>query len=275
MAQALSLLNRHPWRHLWHMLLMSLLLTTQFGVLLVYCQSEPWLRQQLPEPQLVIFMRVHASDTQIHDVWNRLASQTSVKSFDTRSPQEALALLQAIPNLAPVLAQLEHNPLGVTYLIHLRQPTAAHFIELEQDLSALPGVASVHSDRSWAERLDQLNRFIRLLCLLVGIPAGLTWLTLSVGLSRHLSGEHATDRRIMWQLGASPRYLARPYGYAGLFFGTLCAGLALLPLWLLGRLVPQLSTLIVVSPVLLMACGSIPVISGFLFFLGQRNSERK
>lgn len=275
MVRAMTLLISHPWQHLWHMLLMSVLLTIQFGVLLVYCQSEPWLRQQLPEPKLVIFMRAHASETQIHGVWSRLATQTSVKSFDTRSPQEALAQLQAIPPLAPVLAQLEHNPLGVTYIIHFHQPNAYHFTELEQDLSALPGVASVHSDRSWAEHLNQLSRFIRLLCLLIGIPAGLTWLTLSVGLSRHLSWIHATDRRIMWQLGASPRYLARPYGYAGLLFGTLCSGLALLPLWLLGRLVPQLSTLSLVSPFLLMVCGSTSLISGFLFFLGQRNSGRR
>ncbi len=231
LIQAFHLLATHPWRNLWLLLLLTILLIVQFCGIMVTIQGESWLRRQLPEPTLILFMQGQASETQTHALWDALANQTSVASFDTRSPQEALNQLRTIPGLLPALNQLEHNPIGSTFIVHLRHPDATHLAQLEQELSLLHGIAAIHSSHHWAQRLDQLISFLKLVSLGTTLSACLIWVTLTAGMARHQAEQHARENKLMRQLGASQMYLARSYGYEGLLIGVLSSSLAVLLLW--------------------------------------------
>lgn len=232
LAHSLGWLIAQPLRHALYVAVGSALLAMGLLAGLVALNVQPWAQHQLPEPKLILFMSGHASEAQTHAVWEALATNAEIQSFDTRSPDDALSTLRAIPALQPSLAQLTHNPLGTTFILHLRHPDVAHFTTLEQDLANLPGVAQQHSDKTWSARI---HGFLYVTQRMAGLVSGLSLLSMFIlfhGLARQRFLGQNRARQLLFQLGATSHQIARPYTYYGLLLGFLSALGALL--WLYG-----------------------------------------
>ncbi len=241
MQRALHFMVEQPALHAIYFLMGTALMALGCAAALLACGVGPWAAQHLPEPKLVLFMKSQASESQVHGVWEALATNPTVRTFDTRSPDDALAALRTLPSLATPLAQLDHNPLGSTFILHLRQPDARHLSALAQSLEAMPGVDHILSDAPWALKLEPLVQGTRLVGNGVAVISLLGWAMMGFLLAHQQSLRHQHQHRLLNQLGAGTGYLSRPYAYYGAFMGSLASTGALLVLYGLWRVYQELT----------------------------------
>lgn len=137
----------------------------------------------------------------------------------------ALAALSAAQGLSDIAAGLTENPLPDAWVVQARAGSREELARLAEALGKLEGVAESHFDGQWADRLQALLDMGRTLVWVLG---GLFAIAL-VAISGNAIRAHVLGRRDEVQvsrlIGATDRYIRRPFLYLGALQGLL-GGLA-------------------------------------------------
>ncbi|MCK7592404.1 permease-like cell division protein FtsX [Pseudomarimonas salicorniae] len=172
--------------------------------------------------------------------WN---ADPRVAEVVLQSPEQGLSELQADRALAPTLAVLERNPLPWVLLVAPREGADDH--ALVEALRAEPGVDQVVHDAAWRERLAAWLQLARHLALLAAALLG-AGLVLVVGNTVRLEIQDRSEEILTLRLlGATDRWVRRPFLYLGALYGGLAGAIAGGVTWLAGSwLAPPLARLV-------------------------------
>jgi len=173
---------------------------------------------ELPaQPEISLFLDAGASAEQKQAIAARLK----------QPKDEALATLSASQDLADITAGLTENPLPDAWIVRPQATSRDALVHISDSLRKLPGIAEIHLDSQWAERLQAALAIGR---TGVWLLAGLFAIAL-IAISGNAIRAQVLARRdeilVSQLIGATDRHIRRPFLYLGALqglFGGLAAG---------------------------------------------------
>jgi cell division transport system permease protein len=182
-------------------------------------------RTAAPEPQLTVFMDVGATRAEVRDVEARLKKHNAVARVRYVPREQALEDLNRLSGLGNIADTLGVNPLPDAFIVDARERAPAVLARLRDELSRWPKVAFVQLDAQWAQRLAAVVKLARLALLLVGILLAFALVAVTFNTIRLQILSQREEIEVASLIGATPRYIRRPFLYYGALLGLL-GGLA-------------------------------------------------
>ncbi len=187
------------------------------------------------EPSISVFLLADTSREaaqalapKFDEVVRQYAPQGKV-AFVTR--EAALETLQQKTGIADAVSALGTNPLPDAYIITLdgldTVGGAARIDKLVAQLSSLPGVEQVQVDAAWVKRLAAMLDILRLLVTMLAATLALVVVVVVFNTVRlQVMTQHA-EIRVARLVGATDRFIYRPFYYLGALLGIISGALAL------------------------------------------------
>lgn len=224
LTAAVNRLRAHPLSTLLTALAMGVAISLP-GVLYLGLNNLSRVAGDLPtHPEISIFLDSGMSDTNRQAIAARL-KQPDIAAARFVPRDEALAALSASQGLADISAGLTQNPLPDAWVVRPQDTSREALARVADELGKLPGVAETHLDSLWADRLQAALSIGR---AGVWLLAGLFAIAL-VAISGNAIRAQVLARRdeilVSRLIGATDRYIRRPFLYLGALQGLL-GGLA-------------------------------------------------
>lgn len=174
--------------------------------------------------EIALFLDPALDDAAAEALAARLEPDPRIATLERRSPEQGLAELASVPDLADALAALDENPLPQVLLV--RPAAGSDEAALVATLRALPETDFVQHDAEWRRRLSAWlvlgQRFADVVALLLALGA-----LLVVGNTVRLDISGRADEIVTLRLlGATDGFVRRPFLYLGSCYGLLAALLA-------------------------------------------------
>ncbi len=180
--------------------------------------------------QITLFLHTNTSEQQIKKIQQQLEKNSQVENVSYIPADTALSEFKQRSEFSDLLEGLVSNPLPpslvVTPITHAKQSTSLN--KLKNEFENITQVEQVQMDMQWLQRLQAITNIIQRAILAIGIMLGLSVL-LVVGNSIRLDIENRRDEiEVTKLIGASDRFIRRPFLYGGMWYGLLGGVLALL-----------------------------------------------
>lgn len=233
-------------------------------------------------PEISVFMAPQASAREVAEVDRRLKADVELAGYRHVPKDEALRQLER-SGLGDVLGGLAANPLPDAFVITPRGDDPALYDALHARFAAWPGVAHVQLDSEWVKRLHALVRLGQAAVLLL---AGLLGLALVIVTFNTIRLQILTQRPeidVSRLLGATDRFIRRPFYWFGGLQGFLGGVVALGIVWLavevlaapVARLAETYGVVFALSGPGLRESAAILAFAAFLGWLGSVISVRR
>lgn len=228
LASALAKLAAQKWAGLTSALVIGIALSLPTGGYVLLDSVRPLVRHASLDPHLSVFLSAGVKRADAETLSARLGADARLASVRFVPREVALKELQQTEGLADIVAALERNPLPDAFVIRARDPAPEAIEALATELRAMPGVAHVQVDSTWARRLAALARLARLaLALVAGLLAvGLVAVTFNTIRLQILT--QRDEILVSKLIGASDAFVQRPFYYLGTLQGFVGGLLALL-----------------------------------------------
>lgn len=224
LTAALRRLGTQPVATLLTALAMGVAISLPSGLYLVLGNLNQLAGDLPAQPEISVFLDAEASAVQKQALTARL-KQPDIAQARYVPRDEALATLSTAQDLSDITAGLTQNPLPDAWVVRPRTTSREGLARVADDLSKLPGVAETHLDSQWAERLQAALAIGR---TSVWLLAGLFAIAL-IAISGNAIRAQVLARRdeihVSRLIGATDRYIRRPFLYVGALQGLL-GGLA-------------------------------------------------
>ncbi len=233
------------WRHIrqprggfiLNVIVIAIALMLPFAGLTILENVRPVSEQLSVEPEISVFLAMETprdQATALAAPIRRILQTAQTRAKLEFIPREkALATLDTKTGLSTAVAALDSNPLPDGYLLKLSQlenvAQAAKTDAIVAQLQALPGVEHVQLDSAWIKRLAAVMQVLRLALLLLGATLGLVVVAVVFNTIRLQVLNQSEEIVLSKLVGASDRFICRPFYYAGTVLG-LAAGLLALVL---------------------------------------------
>ena len=173
------------------------------------------------EPQVTLFLAQDSSATAIKDIEQRLKSEPAVRDFQFLGRETAWRALQEKNGLADSLNDLQKNPLPDAFVVHAKNTDPSAVEALQQSLANWPHIEHAQMDSAWVKRLYAL---LQLGNKAVLILTGLLGFALFAIIGNTIRLQILTQREeieVSKLIGATDRFIRRPFLYAGTLHGLL------------------------------------------------------
>jgi len=171
--------------------------------------------------QISLYLQDTLKETEGLQVSEDLLSRPDIAAVDFISSAQGLLEFSAASGLGEVLLQLPSNPLPATILVTPVSEEAALIDALATELGLHPAVALVQIDRLWRQRLQAISRLISVAGSGLGVIVVLG-LFVIVGNTIKLAIENRRmEISVIKLVGGTDSYIARPFLYSGLFYGSV------------------------------------------------------
>jgi cell division transport system permease protein len=224
LTAALHRLRSQPVATLLTALAMGVAISLPIGLYLVLGNLSRLAGDLPAQPEISVFLDTEVSSAQKQAIAARL-KQADIVSAHMVSKDAALAALSAEQGLADIAAGLTQNPLPDAWVVRPLATSRDELAQVAAELAKLPGVAETHLDSQWADRLQAALAIGR---TGVWLLAGLFAIAL-VAISGNAIRAQVLTRRdeilVSRLIGATDRYIRRPFLYLGALQGLL-GGLA-------------------------------------------------
>lgn len=173
------------------------------------------------EPQVTLFLAPDSSAAIIKDIERRLKSEPAVRDFQFLGREAAWRALQEKNGLANSLNDLRKNPLPDAFVIHTITTDPSAVETLQQNLANWPHIEHAQMDSAWVKRLYAL---LQLGNKAVLILTGLLGFALFAIIGNTIRLQILTQREeieVSKLIGATDRFIRRPFLYAGTLHGLL------------------------------------------------------
>lgn len=198
------------------------------------------------QPEISLFLDAEITTAQKQVIAARL-KQPDITQARFVPKEEALAALSAEQDLADITAGLTQNPLPDAWIVRSSGTSREELTRISDTLAKLPGVSETHLDSQWAERLQAALTIGRTgVWLLAGLFA-IALIAISGNAIRAQVLSRRDEIHISRLIGATDRYIRRPFLYLGALQGLLgglaAGGVLALAGWMLHAPVEHLSSL--------------------------------
>lgn len=169
--------------------------------------------------QITLYLHEEVSEADSEVVSDNLLTREDINDAYYISPTQALESFGAAAGLDDLLQEMTRNPLPGAIVITPSDVAPEAVDVLVAELQNLPEVDQLQVDSRWLQRLAALSNLVRsltrVLCLIV-----ILGLFFVVGNTIKLAVENRkAEIRVIKLVGGSDMFAARPFLYAGLFYG--------------------------------------------------------
>lgn len=185
------------------------------------------------QPEISVFVSERASQSERSAIKNSLSQRTDLAKLRFVPSAEALAHLNK-QGLTDLTAGLERNPLPDAWVAIPRQVTPEQMEAMRSELASLPGVESVLADSAWAARLQAILRIGQYLVALLATLFGLALMAIASNAIRAQILARREEIEVSRLIGATDRFIRRPFLYYGALQGAAGGLTALVLVVLLG-----------------------------------------
>lgn len=223
-AAALHRLRAQPVASLLTALAMGVAISLPSGLYLALGNLDRLAGDLPAQPEISVFLDAEASTAQKQAIAQRLR-QSDIAEARYVAKDEALAALSSAQDLADITAGLTENPLPDAWVVRPQTTSREELVRVADHLGKLPGVAETHLDSQWADRLQAALAIGR---TGVWLLAGLFAIALAAISGNAIRAQVLTRRDeilVSRLIGATDRYIRRPFLYVGALQGLL-GGLA-------------------------------------------------
>ena len=209
---------------------LALSLPTSMHVLVKNLQSLTHNNQSVPT--ISLFLKPKITEQQANDLAELVKSQPEVLTTTVVTRDQALQDFKKISGLADTLTTLGENPLPniviITPKLNDLGETDADLDDFSKRLKTYKEVEDVQIDVEWIQRLRAILQIAERIVAVVAALLAVTVL-LVVGNTIRLDIENRKDEiRVTRLIGATNRYIRRPFLYGGLWLGLFGGVLSLL-----------------------------------------------
>lgn len=199
----------------------SLALPASFYVLLKNAESVSAFWQS--KAQISLYLQQDTTEQQVTELQQRLAAMPEIEKITYISAEQGLNDFKGAAGFAEALDLLADNPLPAVFILGLseagRAPDAAEL--LLADMNAEPTVATARLDMAWLARLSGIVDLLRQ--VVVGMASLLlAGVLLVVSNTLRLNILNCRyEIEVMKLVGATDRFIQRPFLYVGLWYGII------------------------------------------------------
>ncbi|MFO7543197.1 MAG: permease-like cell division protein FtsX [Thiobacillus sp.] len=246
LVSALNRLRGQPVATLLTALAMGVAISLPSGLYLMLGNLSRLAGDLPAQPEISVFMAADATAAHKQALSSRL-KQPDIAEARFVGRDEALAALSATQDIADITAGLTENPLPDAWVVSPQNSTRVALAQIADELAKLPGVAETYLDSQWADRLQAALAIGRTgVALLAGLFA-IALVAISGNAIRALVLSRRDEILVSRLIGATDRYIRRPFLYLGALQGLLgglaAGGVLALAGWLLRDPVAHLSSL--------------------------------
>lgn len=178
--------------------------------------------------QISVFLSPALSREDEQSLLKRVRGHREVAFANFISPAAGLTQLEEQTGMTDVVSMLDKNPLPAVIEVHPRQVSQQSAKHLLGELKLIKGVEQVKLDLQWLQRLQSVIHFLwQFEWILFVFFASAIFLV--VGNTIRLIIHHRErEVEVFSLIGATPRFIRRPFIYSGIVYGFLGAFVALL-----------------------------------------------
>ena len=199
--------------------------------------------------QISLFLEQDLSEKQIQRLQKKIVTWPNVGDVNYQTAAQSLDEFRTLSGLGSLLDSLPDNPLPAVMTLFPAENNLPDDViqSLLHDLSALPEVAQAQLDMAWLQRLRSINKLLERGISLLGLLLSLSVL-LVIGNTIRLSIlNRQSEIKVMKLVGATDRFIRRPFLYTGFWYGFIGGlfawGTLLLVLSLLSQPIQHLASL--------------------------------
>ena len=228
LGRAVAMVRDRPLVFLLGVLLAGSALALPLALASVLWAARPALAQVQPAPEVSVFVSTRAAPRDIDALKGRLAALPGVTGVTLRPKEAALIQLIKKSGFVTTPAELGSNPLPDVLVAQLGLPVSEQAVAgLGSTVKSWPLVDSVRNDLDWYRKVRAIGRLgISAIAVFGGLVLLLVALIL-VGTVRLHAGTRADEVDILELVGATPRFVVRPYAYSAALTLALASALAI------------------------------------------------
>ncbi len=218
---ALRQLGKQPIATLLTTLALGVAISLPSGLYLILNNLDRLAGDLPAQPEISIYLDPAIKAPERDAIGARLTHHPALASRRYVPRDQALKALGEAQNLADITAGLEQNPLPDAWVVRPTDPTADAMTALQTEFEKLPGVAQVHLDSAWAQRLQAALAIGQTTVLLLAGLLGIALVAISGNAIRALILAKRDEIEVSRLIGATDRYIRRPFLYLGALQGLL------------------------------------------------------
>lgn len=222
--RAFKRLLSHPGGTMLSIMVIGIAIALPLGLYTIFTNVTGAASRVNTDPNVNVYLALNATEVDARNLEKSVGKNPNVRSVRFISRETALADMQRIANLADLLASLDTNPLPHALSI---QPTTGDPVvlaELRREISAMPKVEHVVMDFEWAQKLKRFASFAERLMTLLGLILAAAVVVVTGNTIRLQILTQKDEIEVSQLIGATRRFVRRPFLYFGAFQGLL-AGL--------------------------------------------------
>jgi len=246
LADVLARLAAHPLSVILNIMVVAIALALPLLGFVVLDNLKPLAAEIASDPEISVFMTADATRAEARALASPLSALPGVTDVHFVAREEALAQLETRPGMAELLAALPANPLPDAWVVRVAMTgqeggANARQQQLAAAIAAMPKVDHVQTDAVWVERMEALVRLSSLGLWLVASALAIAVVAVIFNTIRLEVMTQREEIELAKLIGATNRFVRRPFYYMGVLQGVFGGAIALLLVALL--LIPMNSAL--------------------------------
>jgi len=186
------------------------------------------------KPQISLFLKL--SSNQTAEIQSLLKRHPNIQSFQFVSKESAWKKMQSEETTSASTALLESNPLPDAFYITPKNISPDQMLELQAELQKLPDVELSQVDANWVKKLDTMLKLGKKAVVTLTILLGLALIAIIGNTIRLQILTQREEIEVSKLIGATNRFIRRPFLYAGIIYGLGGGLVALMLLALITQL---------------------------------------
>jgi len=172
-------------------------------------------------PQISVYLNMNVNQNDITNITQQLQQHAAISRVEFVSREEALKQLQQSTGLADVTAGLTQNPLPHAFVVYPKSKDIQTLEVLRDELKTWTKLDHVQLDSAWARKLEALLKFGRLAVLILAVLLSFALVAITFNTIRLQILTQREEIEVSKLIGASNRFIRRPFLYFGLIQGLL------------------------------------------------------
>jgi len=224
LGRAVAMVRDRPVAFLLGVALAAIALALPLAIASVLWAARPALALIQPAPEASVFVSTRATPGDVNALKGRLEAAQGVAGVTLQPKDAALAQLIKRSGFVTTPAELGANPLPAGLIARLQWPAPEQSLDaLATTVKGWPLVDSVRSDLDWYRKVRALGRLGLTVVVVFGGLVVLLVALILVGTVRLHASTRADEVAVLELVGATPRFIVRPYAYSAALTLALCA----------------------------------------------------
>lgn len=227
-ARAIRRLLSQPTVTFLSVLVIGIAITLPLGLYVAFANVSAAASRVNTEPNVNVYLALNATEQDAKELERKLKLLPNVARVAFISREAALAEMKRVANLSDLLSSLETNPLPHAFSIRPKSSEPLALQTLQKEIAALPKVDNIVMDFEWAQKLKRFATFAERIVVLLGalLAAAVVFVTGNTIRLQILTQKDEIE--VSQLIGATRRFIRRPFLYFGTIQGLLAGIVAVL-----------------------------------------------